>query len=174
MTPEPPPVIRAPKPTDGTTITRIHQAGLATGQASFRRDAYGWDDWWAAYGPGVSQVAVLGDVLVGWAAVAPISDRCTYAGVGEVSVYVDPNHGGRGIGHALLNTLIPASEAAGYWTINAQIFPENTNSLALHEKAGFSHVGRRVKIGRMGYGPMAGQWRDVLLLERRSAVVGID
>lgn len=166
--------IREPMPVDGGAISRIHAAGLATGHASFRQDAYNWEDWQGEYGRGVSRVAVMADAVVGWAAIAPTSDRCTYSGVGEVSVYVDPNHGGLGTGKRLLDALIAASEATGYWTVNAQIFPENTASMALHLKGGFTQIGTRVRLGRMGYGSMAGQWRDVILLERRSAVIGID
>ena len=158
--------------TDGPAIACIHADGLATGHASFRATPYGWDEWVGEFA--LHRVARRDGVVVGWAGVTPTSDRCTYAGVGEVSVYVDAAWAGRGVGHALLHAVIGAAEAAGYWTLMAQLFPENVASLRLHEKAGFRLVGRRERLGRMGHGPMQGCWRDVLLLERRSATVGVE
>jgi L-amino acid N-acyltransferase YncA len=105
--------------------------------------------------------------VVGWAALSPVSSRCVYGGVAEVSVYVSADHRGRGVGLALLRGLIERSEAVGIWTLEAGIFPENAASLALHGKAGFREVGRRERLGFL-----KGQWRDVLLLERRSETVG--
>jgi phosphinothricin acetyltransferase len=103
-----------------------------------------------------------------------VSDRCVYAGVVEHSVYVDSAVQGRGIGRALLAGLATSTEAAGIWTIQAGIFPENTASLRLHEKAGFRLVGTRQRVGKMTYGPLAGRWRDVIMIERRSSVIGRD
>ena len=105
--------------------------------------------------------------VVGWAAVAPVSDRCVYGGVVENSVYVDERARGRGVGRLLLERLVASTEAAGIWTIQTGIFPENEASLRLHERAGFEVVGRRKRLGQLH-----GVWRDVLLLERRSDVVG--
>ena len=105
--------------------------------------------------------------VVGWAALSPTSDRCVYGGVAEVSVYVDPAHHRRGVGRALLSAVIEQSEAGGIWTLQSGVFPENLASVALHEECGFRVVGRRERLGRMGE-----VWRDVLLLERRSPVVG--
>lgn len=110
--------------------------------------------------------------MVGWAAASGVSDRCVYAGVAEVSVYVDPAAQGRGVGRALLEALIAFTEWEGMWTLQAGIFPENEPSLALHRAVGFRVVGVRERLGRMSGGPRAGQWRDVLLLERRSPTVG--
>jgi L-amino acid N-acyltransferase YncA len=109
-----------------------------------------------------------------WPAVSAVSDRCVYTGVIEHSVYVHPAASRRGIGHLLLNALIASTETAGIWTIQSGIFPENTASLALHRKAGFREVGIRLRLGRMTHGPYTGQWRDVILLERRSPHTGID
>lgn len=108
--------------------------------------------------------------MLGWAALSPTSSRPCYRGVGEVSIYVDPAHGGRGVGRALLEQLIDVSERAGFWTLKAGIFPENAASIALHERLGFRLVGVNRRIGQMP----DGRWRDVLLYERRSAVVGRD
>jgi L-amino acid N-acyltransferase YncA len=105
--------------------------------------------------------------VLGWAAVIAVSDRCVYAGVVEHSVYVHPGHKRRGIGAALLAALIESTEAAGIWTIQSGVFPENTASLRLHQQAGFRVVGTRERIGRHH-----GEWRDVVLIERRSAAAG--
>jgi phosphinothricin acetyltransferase len=106
--------------------------------------------------------------MLGWAALSPVSDRCVYGGVAEVSVYVAEAARGRGLGRALLEALVLASESAGLWTLQAGIFPENEPSLAIHRSCGFRVVGRRERLGRL-----AGQWRDVILLERRSGSVGV-
>jgi L-amino acid N-acyltransferase YncA len=106
--------------------------------------------------------------LLGWAALSPVSSRCVYRGVGEVSIYVAPARMRRGIGRALLQGLIDASERTGFWTLRAGIFPENTASIALHEACGFQRLGVSERIGQMP----DGRWRDVVLFERRSDVVG--
>jgi L-amino acid N-acyltransferase YncA len=110
--------------------------------------------------------------VLGWAAASPTSDRCVYAGVAEISVYVHPDAQGRGVGRQLLGALIESTEDAGIWTLQAGVFPENAASLGLHEAAGFRTVGVRHRLGRMSHGPLAGQWRDVVFLERRSERVG--
>ena len=107
--------------------------------------------------------------MLGWAAISKVSDRCVYGGVAEVSVYVSTNARGKGIGSALLSELIRESEANNIWTLTAGIFPENKSSIHIHEKAGFKILGRRERIGKMN-----GKWRDTLLLERRSNIVGTD
>ncbi len=111
--------------------------------------------------------------MVGWAALSAVSDRCVYGGVGEVSVYVGSTGRGKGIGTRLLSALVAASEKAGFWSLQAGMFPENAGSIALHVKCGFRQVGRRERISKMEIGPMKGKWRDVLLLERRSAAIGL-
>jgi L-amino acid N-acyltransferase YncA len=161
--------IRPMRAEDADPVLAIYQAGLDGGQASFETTAPSWESFDAAKRPLHRHVAVDvagGDVL-GWVAVVGISDRCVYAGVVEHSVYVDPGAQGRGIGAALLQALIGSTEAAGIWTVQSGVFPENTASLRLHERAGFRTVGTRRRLGRHH-----GRWRDVILIERRSTVAG--
>jgi L-amino acid N-acyltransferase YncA len=162
-------LIRPLAAADAVPVLAIYQAGLDTGQASFETTAPSWEAFDAGKLPAhrhVAADAATGTVL-GWVAASPVSSRSVYAGVVEHSVYVDPAHRGRGIGAALLAALIQSTEQAGIWTIQSGIFPENTPSLALHERAGFRVVGVRERLG-CHYG----RWRDVVLLERRSAVAG--
>ena len=109
---------------------------------------------------------------MGWVAISPVSSRAVYAGVVEHSVYVHPDAAGHGIGRRLVEHLIRSTEAAGIWTIQSSIFPENEASLRLHDALGFRRVGRRERIALMSYGPFSGQWRDTVLVERRSARAG--
>lgn len=155
------------------TVQEIYAAGISTGQATFESRPPSWETFAAGRPAHLRQVAVdeHGAVL-GWVAAAPVSARQVYAGVVEESVYVHPDAAGRGVGRLLLQALIAAAEAAGIWTIEAKIFPENTASLALHQKLGFGPVGVRRRLGRISHGPQTGQWRDVILLERRSDTVG--
>jgi len=154
-------------------VERIYAAGIATGHATFESEPPGWEQFDAAKLPDHRLVA-LGDAgqVVGWAAATGVSDRCVYAGVVEHSVYVDPGAQGQGVGRLLLDALITSTEATGIWTIQSGIFPENTASLALHHAAGFRDIGVRERLGRMTHGPLAGQWRDVTLIERRSPDIG--
>ncbi|MFF0905043.1 UNVERIFIED_CONTAM: N-acetyltransferase family protein [Kocuria sp. CPCC 205316] len=154
-------------------VQGIYAAGIATGQATFESRPPSWETFAAGRPAHLRQVAVdeHGAVL-GWVAASPVSARQVYAGVVEESVYVHPEAAGRGVGRLLLESLIAAAEAAGVWTIEAKICPENTASLALHQKLGFEPVGVRRRLGRMSHGPQAGRWRDVVLLERRSDTVG--
>lgn len=110
--------------------------------------------------------------MLGWVAASAVSERCVYAGVVEHSVYVDPAASGRGVGLRLLRALVESTEAEGIWTIQSGIFPENQASLRLHERAGFRTVGLRERVGKMSYGTMAGRWRDVVFIERRSPRTG--
>ena len=142
----------------------IFEEGIATGQATFETEAPSWEDWDGAHFGGL--VAVEDGEVVGWAALSPYSAREVYAGVAEESVYVSARARGRGIGRRLLEGLIEQSERAGIWTLEAGIFPENRASVTLHLSCGFRLVGLRERIGRMD-----GEWRDVLLLERRSEVI---
>jgi phosphinothricin acetyltransferase len=148
----------------------IYEAGIATGHATFATSAPSWADWDRDHLPHSRLVALddAGQEVLGWAALSPVSGRCVYGGVGEVSVYVAAAAQGRGVGRRLLEALIRESEQHGMWTLQAGIFPENTASVRLHEAAGFRLVGRRERIGKLG-----GQWRDTLLLERRSSQVGL-
>jgi len=157
-------------------VRAIYAAGIATGHATFESAPPGWAEFDAAKLRGHRHVALDGAVgaVVGWAAASGVSDRCVYAGVVEHSVYVHPDAAGRGTGRRLLEALIASTEAAGIWTIQSGVFPENAASLALHRAAGFREVGVRERVGRMTHGPQAGRWRDVVLLERRSSRVGRD
>ncbi|GAA3135096.1 GNAT family N-acetyltransferase [Planomonospora alba] len=149
-------------------VLSVYRLGIDEGQATFETAAPTWERFDAAKLPGHRYVALDADGRVlGWVAAAAVSDRCAYAGVVEHSVYVHPDARGRGVGRALLAALIASTEAAGIWTIQAGIFPENTASLALHARAGFRVVGIRERIGRHH-----GVWRDVVAVERRSPVIG--
>jgi len=152
--------------TDADAVLRIYQAGLDTGLASFETDAPSWEVFDAARLPAHRYVAVVDDEVVGWVAVSPVSARPVYAGVVEHSVYVSDAARGAGVGLELLNALIVSTEDAGIWTIQSSVFGENEASLRLHQRAGFRVVGHRERIGRHH-----GQWRDTILLERRSARV---
>lgn len=153
-------------------VERIYRAGIAGGHATFESEPPTWEAFDGGRLAAHRYVAVGdgGDVL-GWVAGSAVSDRCVYAGVVEHSVYVDPAAQGLGVGRSLLDTFVASTEAAGIWTVQSGIFPENAASLALHAAAGFRVVGVRERLGRMSYGPQAGQWRDVVLVERRSPLV---
>lgn len=153
-------------------VERIYAAGIATGHATFEERPPTWEEFDAVKLPEQRLVALEGDTVLGWVAASAVSERCVYAGVVEHSVYVDPAVQGRGLGRMLLEALAASTEAAGIWTIQSGVFPENPASLAVHLAAGFRVVGRRERVGRMTYGPMAGSWRDVLMIERRSLVAG--
>lgn len=159
-------VIRPMRESDADRVLAIYQEGLDGGQASFETTAPSWAEFDAAKLPEHRHVAVDVGELVGWIAVSPVSSRCVYAGVVEHSIYVAESARGRGVGAALLRALIDSTEAAGIWTIQSGVFPENVASLRLHERAGFRAVGTRTRVGRHH-----GRWRDVVLLERRSTVV---
>jgi phosphinothricin acetyltransferase len=163
------PTVRALTIDDWTAVRAIYLEGMETGHATFQAEPPSWEGFDAEKHPGQRLVAVDGDAILGWAAAAPTSTRAVYQGVAEHSVYVAAKARGRGIGRLLLGSLIDSSEAAGIWTLQSGIFPENVNSLALHADFGFRIVGRRERVGLMTYGPFAGQWRDAILVERRSA-----
>jgi phosphinothricin acetyltransferase len=149
-------------------VLAIYQAGVDEGNATFETTAPSWEAFDAAKLPGHRFAALDDDgTALGWIAATPVSDRCAYAGVVEHSVYVHPDARGRGIASALLKALIDSTEAAGIWTIQSGIFPENVASLAVHERAGFRIIGTRERIGRH-----RGVWRDVVLVERRSPAIG--
>jgi L-amino acid N-acyltransferase YncA len=160
---------------DWPAVLAIYEQGIQTSQATFESEPPAcWEDWSASKLSDCSLVArVDGQVVVGWAALSPFSKRDCYAGVAEVSLYVDENWRGQGLGNALLRALIDRSEAQGIWTLQAKVFPENQASIHLHAKHGFRQVGIREKLSKMTYGPYQGQWRDVVLMERRSKVVGV-
>ena len=153
---------------DWPAIAAIYQEGIATGNATFETAVPTWEKWDAGHLAGCRFVAKMNDEVRGWAALSPVSGRCVYAGVAELSVYVAAEARRTGVGRALLAALIPASEAAGIWTLQSGIFPENTGSVELCKQAGFRVVGTRERLGKMH-----GRWRDVMLLERRSSVAGV-
>jgi len=156
-----------------SAVHAIYAAGIAAGHATFEAEPPTWERFDTSSLPEHRLVALdVGGRVAGWVAASPVSDRCVYAGVVEHSVYVDPTAQGRGVGRLLLQALAESTEAAGIWTIQSGIFPENAASLALHHSVGFRTVGTRQRVGRMTYGPMRGTWRDVVLIERRSASVG--
>jgi L-amino acid N-acyltransferase YncA len=155
-------------PADWDDVRRIYAEGIATGNATFETEPPSWESWDLAHRPDSRLVARAGGRVLGWAALSPVSDRCAYGGVAEVSVYVSADARGRGVGRRLLEELVRASEGAGVWTLQAGIFPENAASIAIHRKCGFRTVGIRRKLGRL-----KGVWRDVELLERRSPRVGV-
>jgi L-amino acid N-acyltransferase YncA len=162
-------IMRPMWPADADAVLHIYQTGLDTGLASFETNAPLWTTFDQGHLAEHRFVAEAEDGgIVGWVAVSPVSTRPVYAGVVEHSVYVDPTARRLGVGLRLLDTLVASTEAAGIWTIQSGVFPENTASLRLHEKAGFRAVGVRRHIGR---DRRAGVWRDVVLVERRSASV---
>jgi len=158
-------VIRPMTAADWPAVRDIYEAGIATGNATFETSAPTWPRWDATHLTEHRLIAV-DDAIVGWAALSPVSDRCVYGGVVEHSIYIDPEHRCRGVGRVLLDARIASTEATGIWTIQTGIFPENSPSLALHERCGSRIIGRRERIGQLH-----GTWRDTLLLERRSQVV---
>jgi L-amino acid N-acyltransferase YncA len=145
------------------SVKKIYEQGIATGQATFQTTATEWEEWDQSHLPHSRIVAIENDEVIGWAALTPVSGRCVYAGVAEISVYIDERYRGRGIGKILLQHLIAESEAHNIWTLQAGVFPENISSLKIHESLGFRRVGYREKIGKL-----KGIWRDTVLLEKRS------
>ncbi|MBB2975507.1 phosphinothricin acetyltransferase [Microbacterium endophyticum] len=168
----PPISIRQMARADWPQVERIFAAGIAGGEATFETTTPTWHQFDAGKIPVPRIVAVAEhattEVVLGWAAASRVSARAAYQGVIEHSVYVDSGRRGEGIGRLLLDAFIAAAETAGYWTIQSSIFPENTASIRLHQAVGFRIVGTRERIARSELGPHAGQWRDTVLIERRS------
>jgi phosphinothricin acetyltransferase len=149
-------------------VAEIYKQGIETGIATFQNDIPDWESWDKSHLPNC-RIAVFEDnEMAGWAALTPVSGRCVYAGVAEVSVYVAAKFRGKKVGEFLLNHLIKESEKAGFWTLQSGIFPDNTGSIKLHEKCGFRRIGYREKIGKKD-----GIWKDNIIMERRSKVVGV-
>jgi L-amino acid N-acyltransferase YncA len=149
-------------------VRAIYLEGIATGEATFETEAPCWETWDATHLPSARLVARADDSVIGWAALSPVSQRKAYAGVAEVSVYVAAHSRERGVGKALLERLIQESEQNGIWALQAAVFPENAATIALHKHGGFREVGRRERISKLD-----GIWRDTILLERRSEIVGV-
>lgn len=162
-------IIARMNPADWEQVRSIYLEGIETQHATFETEAPDWEKWNANHLPDCRLVARAGRDVIGWAALSAISKRSVYAGVAETSVYVGESFRGLGPGRALLESLIACSEQHGVWTLQAGIFPENTASLSLHLKCGFREIGRRERVGQH-----YGKWRDVILLERRSKVVGVE
>jgi L-amino acid N-acyltransferase YncA len=160
-------LIRALTEGDWAEVAAIYAEGIATGNATFEQAVPNWESWDAGHLAEHRLVAEEAGSVLGWAGLSPVSDRCCYAGVAENSVYVAETARRRGVGTALLRALVGGAEQAGIWTIQTGIFPENETSLLLHRRCGFRVVGVRERLGQLD-----GEWRDVLLLERRSRVVG--
>lgn len=156
---------------DWPAVERIYREGIATGNATFEANPPSWDEFDHDKVAAPRLVADDGDHVVGWAAAGRTSSRCVYEGVLEHSVYVAEGARGHGVGKQLLAAFIQASEAAGIWTVQSGVFPENETSLALRHELGFRDVGIRERVGKMTYGPFEGRWRDVILIERRSKAV---
>jgi L-amino acid N-acyltransferase YncA len=160
--------IHAIRSVDWPAVRDIYAEGIATGNATFETEVPDRSKWDDAHHKDCRLLASEGEKVLGWAALSPVSSRPVYAGVAEVSIYVAASARGRGVGKALLNALIEASQRRGIWTLQAGIFPENVASIRLHRSCGFHEVGLRQRIGLLG-----GIWRDVCLLERRSTTTGV-
>jgi len=156
------------QPEDWLAVRAIYGEGIATCNATFETDLPDWEKWDSGHRKDCRVVARNGEQVLGWGALSPVSMRRVYSGVAEVSVYVTAASRGSGVGKALLTALVEESESHGIWTLQAGIFPENVASLALHKSCGFRKVGVKRRIGKLGE-----VWRDVLLLERRSRIVGV-
>ncbi len=155
--------------TDWNAVAQIYHEGIQTKFATFETQTPSYDTWHATHLQACRLVATINNKVVGWAALSPVSSRCVYGGVAEVSVYIGQEHRGKGIGKSLMEELITESEAIGLWTLQSSVFPENTGSITLHEKTGFRYIGKRKAVGKLD-----GVWKDNLLFERRSTTVGID
>lgn len=156
------------KSADWNAVRAIYAEGIATGHATFETEIPEWRAWDRSHLRDCRLVAKAKGQVVGWAALSPVSERCVYAGVAEVSIYITSSARGQGIGKTLLKALIDKSEKVGIWTLQAGVFPENTASIALHKACGFREIGYRSRIGQTG-----DVWRDVVLLERRSEICGL-
>lgn len=160
--------IRKIEPANYPQVKNIYLQGIATGIATFQTEATDWETWDKSHLPNFRIAAFEGNQMAGWAALSPVSSRCVYAGVAEVSIYIAENFRGKGVGKSLLSNLIEESEAAGLWTLQSGIFSDNKASIKLHEQCGFRIIGYREKIGKKD-----GVWKDNIIMERRSKVVGI-
>lgn len=150
-------------------VRAIYLEGIRTGHATLETDVPTWEVWDAGHIQIPRLVASHDETILGWAALSPVSGRCVYGGVAEVSIYIGEVYRGQGVGLALLENLVQASETAGLWTLQAGILKENLASRQLHAKAGFREVGYRERLGKLN-----GIWRDVVLMERRSTLVGLE
>jgi L-amino acid N-acyltransferase YncA len=156
------------QPEDWSSVCLIYEEGIATRNATFETHAPDWYTWDKSHVEDCRLVARMDGDIVGWAALSKVSGRCVYAGVAEVSVYIAVVARSKGVGKALLGELVRQSEQSGFWTLQAGILRENTASISLHKACGFREVGYRERLGELD-----GVWRDVVLMERRSTIVGL-
>ena len=161
--------VRTMLDSDWNSVSQIYAEGISTGFATFETTVPDYKSWDNAHIATCRIVAEKNGKILGWAALSPVSSRCVYGGIGEVSVYIAADSRGKGVGKALLYKLIEESETAGYWTIQSGIFPENKASIKLHEKVGFRFIGKREKVGKT----QEGIWKDNLLFEKRSRKIGV-
>jgi L-amino acid N-acyltransferase YncA len=154
---------------DFTTVADIYKQGINSGNATFQQEIPTWEEWDKGHIKDCRLIAIADNKIAGWAALSAVSGRAVYAGVAEVSIYIASDFRGQKIGTMLLDKLIVESEKAGFWMLQASIFPENIPSLTLHEQSGFRKVGYRERIGKMN-----GKWRHTILMERRSNYIGVD
>jgi len=160
--------IRKMEASDWEEVSKIYAEGIATGFATFETNTPTYTAWDTAHIASCRIVVTENEKVLGWAALSPVSSRCVYGGVAEVSVYVEQHSRGKGIGKLLMETLIKESEEEGLWTIQSGIFPENEGSIELHKKMGFRYIGKRERVAKLN-----GMWKDNLLFERRSKTIGI-
>lgn len=161
--------IEVMKPSDWKRVSEIYKQGIDTKIATFQSEIPTWEAWDSGHCKHCRLVARYNDEILGWAALSPVSGRCVYAGVAEVSIYIGNKYRGINLGTSLLEKLIEISEEHGYWTLQSGIIKENIGSLKLHNKCGFREIGYREKVGKMD----TGKWHDVVLVERRSKNIGI-
>lgn len=153
---------------DWQQVSEIYLAGIKTEIATFQNDVPNWEEWDKGHITACRFVARSVEEILGWVALSPVSSRCVYAGVVDVSIYISDKHRGKGVGTTLLNNIIQQSEKEGYWTLQSGIIKDNLPSWMLHKKCGFREIGYRERVGRMNNG----KWHDVILMERRSKLVG--
>ena len=161
--------IRPMTPEDWPAVSEVYAEGIATGMATLETIVPTYQSWDTNHLKTCRLVAIENGNLLGWVALSPVSGRCVYGGVAEVSIYIGQKSRGMGVGQQLLKALIEQSEKEGFWTLQSGVFPENLASIKLHKKMGFRYIGKRERIAKLH-----GIWKDNLLFERRSGVVGID
>ena len=157
------------EPSDWQQVSHIYLQGIKTGKATFQTEVPNWESWDKDHTNSCRLVVRSENLILGWAALSPTSSRCCYAGTAEVSIYIDGDYKGQGVGTVLLQNLVKLSEEDGFWTLQSGIIRENTASIAIHESCGFREIGIREKVAKME----SGIWHDVVLMERRSKIVGI-
>lgn len=162
-------ILRPMLAADWPSVAKIYEEGIATGIATFETKVPTFKDWDNAHMANCRFVAKSGAMTLGWAALSPVSSRCVYGGVAEVSIYIGKKSRGKGIGRLLLEHLITSSEKEGIWTLQSGIFPSNIGSIKVHKAVGFRRIGKRKRIGKLN-----GHWIDNILFERRSTVVGVN